>query len=557
MKYLISICIFLFCSYFSLAQERLKKVEFFGKARTNFLHQGLSVDDDTTNVNKANYGHSLIDLGILVRPSNATEIIADLRIRNEHGGFFGGAVSFGIRRLTFKGIINDAVRYKIGDIDLKMTPYTLYNNGYQTQVNEATIFGDVRGLVSYENYFTENYWRQQGGQIEFSFTYPNTFLQAINVSAFTTRHKIADAASSTPERLFSGVSLNPITSIGNFGIHTVYLYDLQNTIDDIELFSTRAHTISGTLNKGLFESYKVSFESGFSNTKIQNVVADADDLLEDYFWNVSLSTEKFWGIKVALNALNNGAYYRAPGAQNIRLNYTSQSGVFNLIGNEQLQRPTGLLDYLYNDVNYYNQFDEALDVYNPLFNNAMPYGQATPNRKGLQLGVNKKDLLDGLTVDFSGQFYSEIVGTGTSQLKAFKVYQSSLNYKHKRFAVKLGLKHENTSREGAIYETIDLWSRQIDGGLDVKLVDNLEFVSGVKFQQSSGNEFLVSYDRFNNPNFFNDTEYKQKQMLSAIGLRFLFGSHSTLTTSYHIFSYENELTEYTINQFHILYKLNF
>ena len=85
MKHLLSIGIFLFCSYFSIAQERLKKVEFFGKARTNLLHQNLNVEEDTTNPNKANYGHSLIDLGILIRPSNSPEIITDLRFNHFSG----------------------------------------------------------------------------------------------------------------------------------------------------------------------------------------------------------------------------------------------------------------------------------------------------------------------------------------------------------------------------------------------------------------------------------------------------------------------------------------
>ena len=117
------------------AQERVKKVEFYGGARTNILFQDLADDSDTLNVQKANYGHSLIDLGILIRPSNDTEIITELRMRNELGGFYGAAVNFGVRRLTLKGVINDAIRYKIGDIDLKLTPYTLFNNGYQDQVN--------------------------------------------------------------------------------------------------------------------------------------------------------------------------------------------------------------------------------------------------------------------------------------------------------------------------------------------------------------------------------------------------------------------------------------
>ena len=43
---------------------------------------------------------------------------------------------------------------------------------FQNEVNEASIFSDVRSLISYENYFTENYWRQQGGQIELGFYLP-------------------------------------------------------------------------------------------------------------------------------------------------------------------------------------------------------------------------------------------------------------------------------------------------------------------------------------------------------------------------------------------------
>ena len=225
-----------------------------------------------------------------------------------------------------------------------------------------------------------------------------------------------------------------------------------------------------------------------------------------------------WGINVGLNALNNGAYYRAPGAQNIRLNYLSQSGVFNVIGNEQSQRPTGLLDYLYNDVNYYNQFDEDLDAYNPLFNNTMPYGQATPNRKGLKFQLAKNELLDGLNLRLSAEMYSEIIGTGTEELKTFTVYQSTLNYNYSRFKLKFGLKHENTNRGGTIYEKIDLWSRQIDGGLDVELMDNFEFVSGIKIQEASGNEFSVDNDALNNPFIMIPTSYNQQQTLAAFGV---------------------------------------
>ena len=190
----------------------------------------------------------------------------------------------------------------------------------------------------------------------------------------------------------------------------------------------------------------------------------------------------------------------------------SQSGVFNVIGNEQSQRPIGLLDYLYNDINYYNQFNEDLDAYNPLFNNTMPYGHATPNRKGLKFQLDKNEILDGLNLRLSAEMYSEIIGTGTEELKTFTVYQSTLNYNYNRFNLKFGVKHENTNRDGAIFEKIDLWSRQIDGGLDIELMDNLEFVTGIKRQEASGNEFLVDNDALNNPFIMIPTSYNQQHV---------------------------------------------
>jgi hypothetical protein len=163
--YLTILSVFLTTAIF--AQERVKKIEFYGGARTSILFQDLADDSDTINVQKANYGHSLIDLGILIRPSNNTEIITELRMRNELGGFYGSAVTFGLRRLTLKGVINDAIRYKIGDIDLKLTPYTLYNNGYQDYINEANVFRIAREVVDYENFFGDNTWRRQGMETQF------------------------------------------------------------------------------------------------------------------------------------------------------------------------------------------------------------------------------------------------------------------------------------------------------------------------------------------------------------------------------------------------------
>ena len=220
---LIAICFFVFTAITTIAQERVKKIEFYGAAKTNILHQDFDVDGDTMNLSKANYGHSLIDLGILVRPSSNTEIATEFRLRNELGGFWGGAVTFGIRKLTLKGVVNDAIRYKIGDIDIEMTPYSLYNNNYQDVVNEATVFQIAREVIDYENYFSGNTWRQQGIQSSYGFYLNNETFKSIDVNLFSTRNRTADPSSASPERLFSGGQIGLNTSYGLITVSYTHL----------------------------------------------------------------------------------------------------------------------------------------------------------------------------------------------------------------------------------------------------------------------------------------------------------------------------------------------
>ncbi|MBT7397634.1 MAG: hypothetical protein HN775_00410, partial [Hellea sp.] len=154
----------------------------------------------------------------------------ELRIRNELGGFWGSAVTYGVRKLTLKGVVNDAIRYKVGDLDLQMTPYTLYNNGYQDVVNEASIFQIAREVIDYEYYFTGNAWRQQGVQSDFGFDLNNGTFESLDIHLFSTRNKVSDAASASPDRLLSGGQMGLNTSYGSLTFHSANLHDLKNTV---------------------------------------------------------------------------------------------------------------------------------------------------------------------------------------------------------------------------------------------------------------------------------------------------------------------------------------
>tara|TARA_B100001939_G_C16930681_1_gene613798 strand:+ start:14 stop:1684 length:1671 start_codon:yes stop_codon:yes gene_type:complete len=554
---LIAICFFVFTAITTMAQERVKKIEFYGAAKTNILHQGFDVDGDTMNVSKANYGHSLIDLGILVRPSANTEIATEFRLRNELGGFWGGAVTYGIRKLTLKGVVNDAIRYKIGDIDLEMTPYTLYNNNYQDVVNEATVFQMAREVIDYENYFSGNAWRQQGVQSSYGFYLNNETFKSIDVNLFSTRNSTADPSSASPERLFSGGQISLNTSYGLITFHSANLFDLKNTVNDMNLYYNSVNTVSANISLADFPKFSLNYEGGTSKANYDDIVEEETVTIQDYFWNLGLSYSPSNKIRLSVNGINTGPQFRSPAAQNIRLGYSSSSNVFPTIGNNLAVRNMGLVDYLYNDVFYYKTFDSQLDLYNPAFSNALPYGLATPNRKGFSVSLDELAIKEQLNLSSEIHMMSEIIGTGTTQLKSFMKFVAKANYDYKKWSANAGLAYESTSRDGQVYEKIELSSMLFDLGVDFDLTDQLSILFGTKYHLADGNELLAVYDSYNNPLYFDPISYKeQKQMLNSIGLMVNFSERSKLTASLSSFSQKAEQV-YTINQLQLLYRLNF
>ena len=554
---LIAICFFVFTTITTVAQERVKKVEFYGVSKTNILHQGYEVDGDTMNISKANYGHSLIDLGILLRPSASTEIATELRLRNELGGFWGGAVSYGIRKLTLKGVVNDAIRYKVGDLDLEMTPYTLYNNDYQDVVNEATVYQMAREVIDYEHYYNGNAWRQQGVQSNFGFDLNSATFKSLDVALFSTRNKVADAASASPERLLSGGQMGLNTSYGLLMFHSVNLHDLKNTVNDLNLYYNSVNTVSATVNLPELPKFSLHYEGGTSKANYEDLTEDETLTIQDYFWNLGLSFAPSESIKLSVNGINTGPQFRSPSAQNVRLGYSSSSNVFPTLGNNLAVRNMGLLDYLYNDVLYYNTFDNQLDAYNPAFSNVMPYGLATPNRKGFSVSLDEFTIKEQLNLSSDLYIMSEIIGSGTSALKSFMKFVAKADYDYKKWSVNAGLSYESTSRDGQDYEAIELTSMLFDFGLDFDLSENISLLWGTKYHTADGNELLAVYDSYNDPLYFEPTSYSDNhQMLNSIGLMVNFNERSTLTASASSLVQQAE-QEYKINQFQLLYRLNF
>jgi len=153
---------------------------------------GTATEVDTTTAKNLLDGEFLLDLKVNASPNEKTEVQTIVRLRNEFGGFFGSGMSIEIRELFARGVVANVLRYHVGDMDLKMTPYTLFQSDAEGVVHEAEIFKGRRELIDYEQFYQgDGTRRMQGARFDLGLSAGST-LSEINFTGFFTRVRGTD-----------------------------------------------------------------------------------------------------------------------------------------------------------------------------------------------------------------------------------------------------------------------------------------------------------------------------------------------------------------------------
>jgi hypothetical protein len=110
--------------------QKSEKVWFDGNARSLLNRDALGEfgEDDSLTQRNVTDGYNLVDLNVHVNPLEDIEVFAQLRVRNSFGGFFGAGTDVMVRQLRASGVIDQRVRFNVGDIYLKQSPFTLWNS---------------------------------------------------------------------------------------------------------------------------------------------------------------------------------------------------------------------------------------------------------------------------------------------------------------------------------------------------------------------------------------------------------------------------------------------
>jgi hypothetical protein len=558
----------LLCFTMQLFAQKDRKVTFIGGARSVMTNNQLSVTDtllaDTATAKRNTGGYALIDLGVNIKPNKNTEIMGMFRIRNGFGGFWGSAVTFDVRQLYMKGIVANTLRYQLGDLNLKQTPFLLYNHHADAIDSLPAIFNLQRNIVNYEKFYMNNTWRMQGANVDFGLTFKD-YIKEANFTGFLTRVN-ATNFSNVPERLMAGGNIDVVQSKKfKIGYNVNSVFDVLGTVKDSNVFRNNVQSVDAKFTTPIGKQLlTISAEIGNSNYRY--TLDTLAPVLKDYFAHAqaTIALPKFH-VNATLGYLNVGPEYRSIGAQSKDINYNALPAFYDRYTNAQGIRPLGLMDVITNDNLYNRTINSKLMIGNNVFNNAMPYGIATFNRMGLYGKVHyKKD------IDASISYYnlSEIKGQGTLALRKFSIVKFNamaplnkyLHFKNK-LELQVGYMLQNTLRNSdATLENVNFKNTQATLGLRFELFKDFDLLGGFILQNTVGDDFIADRNTFTEVTYFTQQKYDLSQQMTGLGIRYNFTPKIYISVMYQQGLYADALkgnADYKINQFGIIYNMLF
>jgi hypothetical protein len=544
-----------------------QKVSFSGTAR-NLLENNFLNRSDTVNPDRNASGYTLADLNFNIRPNAVTEISAQMRMRNEYGGYWGDGASITFRQLYMKGIIANRLRYTVGDLNYKLTPYTFFNPDGDGQINEAGTFRMFRELVEYDNFNQGNTWRQQGLMTEIRL-HDEKLFDTLTVNGFIGRNRgnnLADLADIIQSAGKVQLQLNRFIQ---FGGNYAQLFALGQGRLDTTIFNNVIGSGNWNFqNDGKRWKYWFSGEAGASSL-VFTKDPEAPKAAEDYFYEGQIGlNDKDLGLTFTGTWREVGPEFFSAAAQTKRINFRQSPLRFPTVGNEKLARPLSTWD-LMRDNGLYNQtISPTLMAYDPRLGVARPFGLATPNRRGINLTVKYIDFkkIWSLGVEYAG--LSEVQAEGTQGIKRnFGVFSGKgslalgrwLNMK-RTINLSSGYQFEQVQRGGTPLESVKLSNQMLDAGLEVEVLPQLDLMLGYRQVKSEGNEYLNVRNSFNIITQYQIYQMKSTEEVLGYGIRYRFSQFAYVALQGHRLSLtmtRPQESRYGINQFFCLFNMQF
>lgn len=381
----------------------------------------LEEQADSTIERMANPGHVLTDVGVHLNPHAALEIHAQMRIRSEYGGFWGSGLTLDLRQMWIRGIIDQKVRYQIGDLDYRLSPFTLQQSDEWIFSTQSLLFTPQLDMIRYDLFQSDKLTRrQQGIALDFGWDLFSDRWKLAS-SMFTTR-MVASDFNQVPDRLMSGGAV----SLGNlYGTQIRFnyaaLYDVNQTSASNRQLSHPVGSVRLTMDGQKFRKrLPLRLETEWGQSKLEWVgQADAPSLTDGFAYAQLEYRPSDDERSIGAEAWRVGSDYRSAGAQTKRIDFDRSPAYFRRLATDDQIRGINMLDLFRDGSLHRFQLQTGLMNYDPAYGNALPYGIATPNRQGVMLSWKRKLPGDVWQHDMSAGMLMDIKGQGIAARRQF------------------------------------------------------------------------------------------------------------------------------------------
>ena len=219
--------------------------------------------------------------------------------------------------------------------------------------------------------------------------------------------------------------------------------------------------------------------------------------------------------------------FRSAGAQTRRLDYAAGNNntIYPLYTNMSMTRSTSVFDLVADDRIYNQDLSSNLMVFNPIYSNVLPYGDATPNRSGVYLKARLNNKSKVLLGKINAGFFKEVIGQGTAEKRSFGLVKAALKVNlhrwfnwEKEMSISASSESELTSRGGDTISSINLFSHQVNASLNIELAKKFFIQASYKQFNANGNEFLTERDNYGDITYFTSTQVNQKDHMLSVGM---------------------------------------
>ena len=576
----------------SVVQAQSDKIVFTGAGRSWMHHDrvagslldstevaGSWMAGDSVTPRRVMAGMALFDLGVIARPDRSTEIVAVTRVTSTLDGFWGQGVGFQVRELYARGVIRGRIRYRLGDLDLRLTPYTLWNGNGDLGNRLPDVWRVWSDWVDYDRFQRDGHWRQQGLDVDVALS--SRWLDEITVRGALTKQRATDYFFQ-PDRLLGLATGEAKRGLWSGGYRMVSLFDVAPTAQ----FSTAAasstvHSVNVAGKHKAQSRWTWGAEAGTSLTRFVDMVGAPEPGRDGFVevwgrWTAADTTGRLRGLSWTVEARRVGTGFRSPGAQSRRTDWAATSNEWGFYTNQERVRPLTTVDLLQDPGVYRPTLSMGLQAYNPVFRNAMPYGAATPNRQGVAISMRRDRPSEVLSYsEVRLDFATELAGQGISNFRSMAVLDGYARLRLDRwyggerpFAWDLHLHAERTERAGLAglgtgldgLGAIDWKQAWLAGGFSWQFQRDLGLQFSLISLQAQGTEYLAERDAFDRIVDYRRFTADLKERVLATGLNYRFTDSIRLDLQYRALFRNDALMsayDYQWSQWSLLYTLFF